>query len=294
MRRRYLCRLASAALALALSVPVLQAQTSLRLDAPRQVTAGDLAQRPDRYYGARVSVTASVEDVYNRHLFTIDEDRLWTSSRELLVLNPRPIDRAMSDSEVVITGTLTRFTRAEIERRADDWRLNLDRDLLARFEQQPVLVADAIRTTAGVSLLAADPLLSQDWDDTLREPRLRRETMMPPVPVEPGELADHPERYLGRVVSLRQRVSDVYSRSMFRLRDDIVVIAPDLAAAVAGDRYVTVSGEVMRFNISDIERQVRGYRVDVLPRYTDDLENDVVIIATSVRREDGQELLARR
>ena len=282
-------------LAFAVSMPVMQAQTSNRQIAPRVVTADELAEHPDRYYGLRVSMTGSVEDVYNRNLFTVDDDRTWTASREVLVLNPRPIDRALADTELMITGTLVRLTREEIQRRTDDRRVTLDRDLLERFNQRPVLIAESIRTASGVALMAPDPLLDQDWDESMRDmPRVRRDLPTAPVPVDSNELDDHPERYLGRTVTVRQRVDDNYSRSMFTLRDDIVVIAPDLPAGVTDGRYVTVTGEVMRFNIADIERQVRGYRIDVLPRYTDAFEDDVVIIATSVRSDDGQELIARR
>jgi hypothetical protein len=50
----------------------------------------------------------------------------------------------------------------------------------------------------------------------------------------------------------------------------------------------------MRFDIAAIERHVRGYRVDVLPRHTDELRDRPVIIATSIRTDDGQELIGRR
>ena len=278
----------------AISMPVMQAQTSLGQIAPRAVSADDLAEHPERYYGLRVSVSGSVEDVYNRRLFTVDDDRTWTASREVLVLNPRPMDRAMPDVEVAITGTLVRFTADEIERRTND-RVSVDRDLLDRFDRQPVLIAETIRTASGVEMVSPDPLLNQDWDDSMRDmPRVRRAMPTAPVPVESGELDDHPDRYLGRMVTVRQRVDDVHSRSFFTLRDDIVVIAPDLAKAVADDRYVTVTGEVMRFNVADIERRVRGYHVDVLPRHTDQFRDNLAIVATSIRTDDGQELMGRR
>ena len=278
----------------AVSMPVMQAQTSLGQIAPRVVTADELARNPERYYGLRVSITGSVEDVYNRSLFTVDDDRTWTASREVLVLNPRPADRTLPDLEVSITGTLVRFNVDDIERRTND-RVTLDRDLRDRFDQRPVLIADRIRTVSGIEMVAPDPLLDQDWDDSMRDmPRVRRDMPTAPVPVESGELDDHPDRYLGRMVTVRQRIDDVHSRSFFTLRDDIVVIAPDLGRAVADDRYVTVTGEVMRFNVADIERRVRGYRVDVLPRDSDQFRDNLAIIATSVRTDDGQELIGRR
>lgn len=302
MRQRHFSRpavgvFAALAAAAALSVPVVRAQTSSRQGAPRVVSAGDLLENADRYYGMRVTVTANVEDVYSRNLFTLDEDSVWTTGRDLLVLNPRPLDRAMTDQDVSVTGTMMRFSRAEIERRYDDWRWNLDKDVVMRFEQRPVLIADTIRTSAGIELVAADPLASMDYDDTLREPRIRRPmpmTPVAPVPVQPGELDDNPERYYGRTVTVRNRVDDIYSRSLFTLDDDIVVIAPEFATTLRDNRHVTVTGEVLRFDIAAIERHVRGYRVDVLPRYTDALEDRPVIIATSIRTDDGQELIGRR
>ena len=289
--------LAALAAVAALSVPVGRAQTSNRQSAPRVVSAGDLLENADRYYGMRVTVTANVEDVYNRNLFTLDEDRVWTTGRDLLVLNPRPLDRAVTDQDVSVTGTLMRFSRAEIERRYDNWRWNIGNDVMMRFEQQPVLIADAIRTTAGLELVDADPAL-MDYDDTLREPRFRRSlpsrTPMAPVPVQPEELDDNPERYYGRAVTVRQRVDDIYSRSLFTLDDDIVVIATDFVTTLRDNMPVTVTGEVMRFDIPAIEQHLRGYRVDVLPRYTDELRNRPVIIATSIRTDAGQELIERR
>jgi hypothetical protein len=278
----------------AVSMPVTQAQTSLGQIAPRVVTADELAQHPERYYGLRVSVSGSVEDVYNPSLFTVDDDHLWTASRDVLVLNSRPADRAIADADVAVTGMLVRFSRDEVERRIQDRLASLDRDLLDRFKDKPVIIADSIRTASGVELMSPDPLLDQDWDESVRDmPRVRRDMPMAPVPVDSGELDDHPDRYIGRMVTLRQRVDDVYSRSFFTLRDDIVVVAPELHAAVADNRFVTVTGEVMRFDVANIERRVRGYQVDVLPRQTDQFKDNIAVIASSIRTDDGQELIGR-
>jgi hypothetical protein len=117
------------------------------------VTAGEVADHPDRYYGKTLSVTAEVEDVYNKSVFSLDEDKLWSTGRDVIVVNPRPGEAARDDTEVTVVGPLRRFTMAEFRRDFDylDW--DLRPEITGWIEQRPVIVAQSIRTSSGQELV---------------------------------------------------------------------------------------------------------------------------------------------
>lgn len=70
-----------------------------------------------------------------------------------------------------------------------------------------------------------------------------------------------------------------------------LVVASDLKNAMDEDMYVTLIGEVVRFDESEIERRVHGYAFDLRPELIGRLNDRPVILATSVRTAEGEELL---
>jgi hypothetical protein len=131
-----------------------QASPTSKPQAPAKVTAGNLADDPARYYGQRVSISAPVESVYSRTIFTLDEDKVWSTGRDLLVLNPRPADAVTGDAAVTVTGIVHIFSRAEIERLHDGWDWDVRPELIMEFGSRPVLVAESIRDATGKQLVS--------------------------------------------------------------------------------------------------------------------------------------------
>ena len=117
------------------------------------VNLSELVKHPKDYYGKQVLVDGAVEDVYSRTVFAIDDDRVLTTGRGVIVVAPtlrRPIvDRA----DLTVAGDLIKFDKGDIEDRFKDYDLDLPSDLAKRFKDQPVIVATSIRTKDGEELV---------------------------------------------------------------------------------------------------------------------------------------------
>lgn len=280
------------AAALLVGAPVVLAQQDGRgvNGRAQAATPGDIADHPDRYYGTRVQVRASTEDVYSPSWFTLDEDKLWSTGEDVLVVNPNPIAPVTPDDDVTVVGDVRMFTRATIEEEFDDWDWDVRPELIVVFERRPVLIAESIRTDDGRELVRNAAPLHDRMPATPRAPS----GVIAAEEVDTGDLDDDLEKFLGRSVWLDSEVEKVISRSVFLLDDEVVVVAPNLTRVVTDDLDVRIVGEVARFDGDAIERLIPGYHFDLLPDVESQLHGRPVLIAQSVKTSDGQELMGRR
>ncbi len=111
----------------------------------------------------------------------------------------------------------------------------------------------------------------------------------PIVPVAVSALLKTPEKYVGSSVSLTAAVEQRYGATAFSIdqdaannADDVLVLAPVLTAPVETNRYVTVIGEVITFELADVTAKMKDatpvLAADVVARY----RGRPAIIATSV------------
>lgn len=132
----------------------MQQQGQAGMKQARTATAGEIARNPAKFYGQKVQVSAEVEDVYNAHAFTLDEDELFAGP-DVLVLNPAPLSESKDGSNVTVTGTIQQFVRADIERDYDwfdnNWLESGTEEI--DFSTRPVLIADSVRTSDGQELV---------------------------------------------------------------------------------------------------------------------------------------------
>jgi hypothetical protein len=85
------------------------------------VTPGDIARNPNRYFGQKVTVRAEIEDVLSRHVFLLDEDKLFAWP-DVLVLTPALSSMIPEDEVVTVTGTVRAFVDADF-RRDYNWKV---------------------------------------------------------------------------------------------------------------------------------------------------------------------------
>lgn len=94
----------------------------------------------------------------------------------------------------------------------------------------------------------------------------------PYVPVPTTVLTKDPDRYIGQMVTLTAAVDSVLSKSAFAIDQrvknapsgsELLVLAPILNGAVEPNKYVTVAGEVVRFDPAEIAKKVKNYQVDL-------------------------------
>ncbi|MBE9182483.1 hypothetical protein IQ268_28440 [Oculatella sp. LEGE 06141] len=109
---------------------------------------GEITEDPSQYYGQTLAVTGEVEEIIGPNAFTLEDEEL-LGSDDLLVLNTTTGTTVEDGEEVAITGELRSFVSAEIERDYDlTWDLDLQRQLEAEYQQQPVLIVRDIYPSA--------------------------------------------------------------------------------------------------------------------------------------------------
>jgi hypothetical protein len=100
-----------------------------------------------------VSITADVEDIHSASVFALDEDKLWSTGRDVLVV-ARDLKKPMTDDMyVTVVGKVKRFSTTGVE--LEGYDLNLRPNLATGFRDRPVIIATSIRTAAGEELLGA-------------------------------------------------------------------------------------------------------------------------------------------
>ena len=113
------------------------------------VATNTIAANPDAFYGQAVTITASIEQIFTRSSFTVDQRRVGAAAApahptDVLVLVPniqRPVDLK---SYVTVMGELIKFDPAEVARKAKDYKIDLPPDVAAKYAGRPVLIATSV------------------------------------------------------------------------------------------------------------------------------------------------------
>ena len=111
----------------------------------------------------------------------------------------------------------------------------------------------------------------------------------PILPVAVTALVNTPDIYVGRTVTLTAAVEQRFGDTVFSIDQDakktsaeIVVLAPVLTAPVEPNGYVTVIGEVVRFDQGTIAAKMKDAMPPLSPELLDQFRGRPAIIATSV------------
>ena len=113
------------------------------------VATNTIAANPDAYYGQAVTITASVDQIFTKSSFTVDQRRVGTAPApprptDVLVLVPniqRPVDLK---SYVTVMGELIKFDPAEVAKKAKDYKIDLPPEAAAKYAGRPVLIATSV------------------------------------------------------------------------------------------------------------------------------------------------------
>ena len=107
--------------------------------------AGEIAKRPDAFYGRPVTVVAEVEKVHGSNAFTLDADDA-TGGPDVLVIVPKAERPVEEDHEVMVHGTVRPLVVSELKRDYGWFNPSAyEPELLARFKEGPVIIADSVR-----------------------------------------------------------------------------------------------------------------------------------------------------
>ena len=110
------------------------------------------------------------------------------------------------------------------------------------------------------------------------------------VPVAASTLAANPDQFVGMTVTLTAAVDQRYGATAFSIDQDraksagqdVLVLAPLLNAPVEPNAYVTVIGEVVRFDPADAAARMKDAMPVLAPEVAAKYRGRAAIIATSV------------
>jgi hypothetical protein len=119
--------------------------------------------------------------------------------------------------------------------------------------------------------------------------------------VAASTLAAHPETYYGEGVSLTGAVEQLLSKSAFSVDQgktkkpgaEVLIIAPTLQQPVDSNAYVTVLGEVIKFDPEVIGKKAKDYKNDLAPDVAAKYLGHTTVIATSVITAAGLDIAKR-
>ena len=136
------------------------------------------------------------------------------------------------------------------------------------------------------SLAAAIVFLTVTQDVPPPQPRPLQQAL---VPVAASTLAAHPDPYLGRIVTLTAPVDQRFGSAAFSVDQDatksgpdVLVLAPLLNAPVETNAYVTVIGEVVKFDAADAAARMKDAMPALAPDVVAKYRGRAAVIASSV------------
>ncbi len=120
----------------------------------------------------------------------------------------------------------------------------------------------------------------------------------PLVPVATNTLSANPDAFYGQAVTVTASVEQVLSKSAFaidqrRVGDagkktgptDLLVLVPTIQSPVDLKSYVTVMGEVVKFDPAEVVKKAKDYKLDLPPDAIAKYTGRPAVIATSVINE---------
>jgi cytochrome c556 len=125
-----------------------------------------------------------------------------------------------------------------------------------------------------------------------QEPQGQRQGGPPPKPIVPlaaSTIVNNPDPYVGQYVSVTAAVEQPLTKSAFSVDQDptqsvkdILVIAPTLTGTVDANAYVTVLGELVKFDPDEVKKKTKNYTLDLSPELIERYKGKPALVATAV------------
>ncbi len=156
--------------------------------------------------------------------------------------------------------------------------------------------AAAVCAAAIVAMLAAAGAQQPPQPSAPPSPAVK-----PLVPVAASTLVAAPDSYIGEPVSLAGVIDRSLSRTAFSVDQDrttstgkdVLVLAPTLQRPVELNSFVTVIGEVVRFDPEALAARLKDYKLDLAADVTAAYIGKPAVVATNVIDAAGNDLARR-
>jgi hypothetical protein len=112
----------------------------------------------------------------------------------------------------------------------------------------------------------------------------------PLVPVAASSVVANPDRYIGEFVTLTGSVEANLSKTSFSVDQDktkptgkdVLILAPTLQTPADANGYVTVIGELVKFDEKVVAEKLKDYKIDLSSEDIARFQGKPVVLATSV------------
>ena len=112
----------------------------------------------------------------------------------------------------------------------------------------------------------------------------------PLVPVAASSVVKNPDSYVGEYVTLTATVESNLSKTGFAVDQDknkstgqeVLVLAPNLQKPADQNTYVTVIGQLIKFDPAEVEKNLKGYTIDLPADVQAKYKGKPVVLATAV------------
>ncbi|MBE9170183.1 hypothetical protein IQ238_22560 [Pleurocapsales cyanobacterium LEGE 06147] len=219
------------------------------------VTVEEINEKAERLLGQTVTVKGAIEEIKSGSAFTIEDERYFSAERILVInrSNESLPELPERDIPIQVTGKIDKLERAQIVRNQD---LDLSPDIVAVFQERPVIYADTI-------VLAPDP----------------------------DEVTEDPQSYYGRQVAVQGKVEEILGANAFTLAEDklkegknLLVLNLVAEPMPAEGEKVLVTGMVRSFNATELEQDYDLNGERQLPRELEtEYSQQVVLIVDSIQ-----------
>jgi cytochrome c556 len=113
----------------------------------------------------------------------------------------------------------------------------------------------------------------------------------PIVPLAVSTLLAHPDQYMGEYISLTAPVEQPLTKTTFSVDQDktkpdkeILIVAPTMTGAVDANAYVTILGELVKFDPDEVKKKTakHNYSIDLSPELIAKYKDKPAIVASAV------------
>ena len=176
-----------------------------------------------------------------------------------------------------------------------------------------------LKTTNGAALVALALLISPYSAPLARQPPPATPAPAAPAPAAPAPakplvpvatntVTANPDAYYGQAVTITAAVEQILSKSAFSIDQrrvgaaamvakptptDVLVLVPTIQSPVELKAYVTVMGELVKFDPAEIERKAKDYKLDLPADVVAKYSGRPALLATSVINEKFVDLAKR-
>src|SRR5690349_18953949 len=117
----------------------------------------------------------------------------------------------------------------------------------------------------------------------------------PLVPVAASTVANNPDPYVNEYVTLTATVESNLSKTAFSVDQDktkstgkeVLVLAPSLQKPTDANAYVTVIGQLIKFDEKEVASKLKDYQLDLSPADIAKYKGKPVVLATAVINNAG-------